>query len=127
MILKYIILYVEDVPATIKFYNDAFNFKTGFIHEAQDYGEIDTGKTTLAFSTLKLMTDLGKNPSKANPKNPAFEIAFETNDVKKWLAQAIDCGATLVQDEKVEDWGQTTSYVSDPNGFLIEICTPVGA
>lgn len=126
MILKYIILYVENVPATIKFYNDTFDFKTRFIHEAEDYGEIDTGTTTLAFSSLKLMGELGKNPSIANPDNPAFEIAFETNDVEKWLNQAVENGATLVQPVKEEQWGQTTAYVSDKNGFLIEICTPVG-
>jgi catechol 2,3-dioxygenase-like lactoylglutathione lyase family enzyme len=22
-------------------------------------------------------------------------------------------------------WGQTIAYVADPNGFLVELCTPV--
>lgn len=126
MKLKYIILYVENVTDTIKFYNEAFGCTTRFIHEAGDYGEIDAGETTLSFSSLQLMTELGKNPLKANAKNPAFEIAFETTDVKQWLDKAIDAGATLVQNIKQEDWGQTTAYVADQNGFLVEICTPVG-
>ena len=125
MKLKYIILYVESVAETIEFYEKAFGFKRIFIHEAGDYGELDTGDTTLSFSSLKLMSDLGKNPHKASPTAPVFEIAFETTDVNKWLQQAIACGATLVQDVKNEPWGQTTSYVSDMNGFLIEICSPV--
>lgn len=126
MKLKYTILYVENVALTLDFYNKAFGFKTSFIHEAGDYGELDTGDTTLSFSSLKLMADLGKNPQKADPTSPVFEIAFETTDVSKWLKQAVQNGATLVQDEKLEPWGQTTSYVSDINGFLIEICSPVG-
>ena len=125
MKLKYTILYVESVSATLDFYEKAFGFKTRFIHEAGDYGELDTGDTTLSFSSLKLMQDLGKNPQKASASSPVFEIAFETTDVSKWLNQAIQHGATLVQDAKLEPWGQTTSYVSDINGFLVEICSPV--
>jgi lactoylglutathione lyase len=54
-----------------------------------------------------------------------FELAFETGNVARALAQAVAAGATLVQDVREEPWGQTTSYVSDPNGYLIEICSPV--
>lgn len=126
MKLKYAILYVENVSKTLKFYEQAFGFKTKFLHEAEDYGELDTGETILAFSTLKLMSDLGKNPSKPNPQSPIFELAFETFDVQKWLDQAIDNGATMTQDREEKPWGQTTAYVLDPNGFLIEICSPVG-
>jgi len=125
MKLKYTILYVESVAATLSFYENAFGLKTNFLHEAGDYGELNTGETTLSFSSLKLMSDLGKHPQKPNPLSPVFEIAFETTDVSKWLNQAIEHGATLVQDVKLEPWGQTTSYVSDINGFLVEICSPV--
>lgn len=125
MKFKYAILYVESVSDTLAFYENAFGFKTRFIHEAGDYGELDTGETCLSFSSLKLMSDLNKNPGIATPSAPIFEIAFETDDVEKWLKNAIDCGATLVQDTKEQPWGQTTSYVSDPNGFLIEICSPI--
>ena len=126
MKLKYTILYVADVAATLDFYQQAFGFKRKMLHEAGDYGELDTGDTTLAFSALQLMTELGKNPAKASPAAPVFEIAFETQQVKQHLEQAIAAGASLVQDVREEPWGQTTSYVSDPNGFLIEICSPVG-
>jgi len=125
MKFKYTILYVKSVPETLNFYEKAFGFKIKFLHEAGDYGELDTGDTSLAFSSLKLMSDLNKNPGTANSSNPVFEIAFETDDVKKCLVKAIESGAKLVQDTKVEPWGQTTSYISDPNGFLVEICTPV--
>lgn len=125
MKLKYTILYVESVVATLEFYENAFGFKRRFLHETGDYGELDTGETTLSFSSLKLMSDLGKNPQKADSSAPVFEIALETTDVSKGLKQALQHGATLVQDVKEEPWGQTTSYVSDINGFLVEICSPV--
>ncbi|MFK7996844.1 MAG: VOC family protein [Granulosicoccus sp.] len=125
MKLKYTILYVENVSTTLEFYKNAFGFSISFMHEAGDYGELNTGETTLSFSSLKLMSELGKKPAKATLSAPVFEIAFETANVTQCLQKAIAAGATLVQDIKEEPWGQTTSYVSDINGFLIEICSPV--
>jgi len=125
MKLRYIILYVENVTETMRFYNEAFGLSTKFIHDGKDYGELSTGDTILAFSSLKLMAELGKNPSKSDASSPVFEIAFETDDVQLKTNHAIDCGATLVQEPEQKPWGQTTAYVSDKNGFLIEICTAV--
>lgn len=123
--LKYTILYVEDVPATLDFYKRAFGFKQRMLHEGGDYGELDTGETILSFSSLQLISELGKTPKKADISAPTFEIAFESDNVKDSLAQAVAAGATLIQDSREEPWGQTVSYVADPNGFLIEICSPV--
>ncbi len=125
MIFRYTILYVEDVPASLAFYEAAFGFQRGFLHEGHDYGELITGDTKLAFSSRALMTQLGKSPAKADPKAPSFEIAFETDEVESALQKALDAGATLVQEARAEPWGQTTSYVSDPDGYLVEICSPV--
>ncbi|GHB24173.1 lactoylglutathione lyase [Pseudovibrio japonicus] len=127
MNLKYVILYVESPRDTISFYCKAFDLKPGIITEDGDYGEVKTGLTTLSFSSLKLMENLGKSPSRADASRPCFEIAFETDDVAGGLAKALAAGADLVQDVKEEAWGQTTSYVKDMNGFLIEICSPVTA
>ncbi len=125
MKFKYTILYVENVKQTLDFFCNAFNLRKKFLHESGDYGELDTGSTTLSFSSISLMNGLGKSPAKAKPEAPTFEIAFETNDVAKSLARALEAGATLVQDLRNEPWGQTTSYVAEPNGYLIEICSPV--
>jgi len=122
---KYTILYVENVAKTLDFFNKAFGFEQSMLHESGDYGELDTGSTTLSFSSLKLMTDIGKNPGRADPSSPVFEIAFETDDVSSAVARAVKSGARLVQDAERMPWGQTTAYVSESNGFLIEICSPV--
>lgn len=125
MKFKYTILYVENVIKTLQFFDEAFGLKQAMLHESGDYGELDTGATTLSFSALSLMKDLGKTPGKANPASPTFEIAFETENVATALAKALAAGAVLVQDAEKMPWGQTTAYVSEPNGFLIEICTPI--
>jgi lactoylglutathione lyase len=118
MQLGYTIFYVPDVPATLKFYEAAFGLATRFLHEGGDYGELETGSTALAFSSQSLMQQLGKNPQAASPTAPCFEIALCTPDVA--------AGATPMRPVEVMPWGQTIAYVADINGFLVELCTPMG-
>ena len=125
MIFRYTILYVDDVASSLDFFERAFGLKRGFLHESGDYGELTTGETKLAFSSRALMRQLDKNPASPTADAPTFEIAFETDNVAAALRRALDEGATLIQDTRDEPWGQTTSYVADPNGYLIEICTAV--
>ena len=74
---------------------------------------------------MSLMKQLEKHPVAANPGAPVFEIAFEVADVAAALQRAVEAGGVLVQDVREEPWGQVTSYIHDPNGFLVEICSPV--
>ncbi|MCG8312364.1 MAG: VOC family protein [Pseudomonadales bacterium] len=127
MKFKYAILYVRNVAETLAFYEKAFGFSRAMLHESGDYGELDTGNTALAFSSVALMTSLGKTPGVPDVKAPVFEIAFETDNVQSALDAAINAGATLVQSVKDEPWGQTTAYVTDMNDYLVEICSPVRA
>lgn len=126
MIFRYAILYVRDVPASLAFYDRAFGLATRFLHEAGDYGEAETGATRLAFSSVALMRQLGKDVADDPAAAPAFELAFETDDVAAALERAVAAGAVQVQEARVMDWGQTTAYVRTPDGTLVEICTPIG-
>lgn len=125
MRLKYTILYVEDVTRSIEFYEQVFGLQRTMIHESGDYGELNTGGTTLSFSSRRLMTELGKSPGTPDPASPVFEIAFETHDVAATLEKARTAGATVVQEVREEVWGQTTAYAIDNSGYLVEICSPV--
>ncbi|EIU1655514.1 MULTISPECIES: VOC family protein [Pseudomonadota] len=125
MIFKYTILYVDDVAASLAFYERAFGLTQGFLHDSGDYGELATGGTKLAFSSRTLMRTLGKETGRPAVDAPVFEIAFETDDVDAACKRALDAGARLVQGVRQEPWGQTTSYVADPDGYLVEICSPV--
>lgn len=126
MQLAYTILYVENVAASLAFYSAAFGLERKFLHESGDFGELATGTTTLAFSSRQLMRSLGKNPQLARPETPCFEIALSTPDVPDAYAQALQAGAKAVQAPEQMPWGQTVAYVADPDGFLVELCTPMG-
>src|SRR5690606_23224486 len=120
------ILYVEDVRGSVTFYERAFGLKPRFVHESGDYAELETGATALAFSSRRLLETLGKQPRPPRADAPVFEIAFTTDDVPAALERALEAGATLKQKPEVMSWGQTVAYVADPDGFLVELCTPVG-
>ncbi|GLS86437.1 lactoylglutathione lyase [Cypionkella aquatica] len=124
MIYRYTILYVASVPETLQFYEAAFGFPIGFLHEGGDYGELITGDTKLAFSSHALMDSIGKEVATEPPAKPSYELAFETTDVAAAVARAIDAGAVLVKPITEMPWGQTLAYVRAPEGTLIELCTP---
>jgi len=73
MKFRYTILYVKDVAATIDFYHRAFGLEKKMIHESGDYGELNTGATSLAFSSIELMKQLGKSPGAVASTAPVFE------------------------------------------------------
>jgi lactoylglutathione lyase len=125
MNFRYTILYVNDVPASLDFYHRAFGFETAFLHDGNDYGELRTGATKLAFSSFALMATIGKSVATTAPEKPSFELAFETADVKAAVTRAVGAGATLVEEPKEMPWGQTIAYVRTPEGTLVELCTAV--
>jgi len=125
MQFAYTILYVEDVARSIGFYEAAFGLQRRFLHEGGDYGELETGATTLAFSSHQLMAQLGKNPRRASADAPSFEIALTTDDVPAALERAVAAGARQLRAPERMPWGQTIAYVEDGDGVLVELCTPV--
>ncbi len=97
MQFAYTILYVADVPATIAFYEQAFGLRRRFLDPEGQFGELDTGSTALAFSSLALMTSLGKSPQPANPAGPCCEVAFTTADVPTALRAGARSAATALR------------------------------
>lgn len=125
----YTIVYVPDVQAALNFYMRAFGFEQKFIASDGSYGELVTGETTLAFASEALGDSHFEHGFlRHSPANlPAgTELAFTTDDVNKTMQNALDAGAQLLVPAEATPWGQTVGWVRDPNGVLIEICTPIG-
>ncbi|MBL1407694.1 VOC family protein [Sphingobacterium faecale] len=125
---KYTILYVADVTQAISFYERTFQFQRKFITPENDYGELDTGDTTISFASHTLASkniadgfitsDLSQSPL-------GIELGITTDTVEELVQQALHNGATLVASPAHKTWGQTVAYIRDIDGFLIEICTPI--
>lgn len=128
MKFAYSIIYVQNVAKTLDFYEQAFGFTRKFITPENDYAELATGETTIAFASVKLGNsnfDKGFEPIKPNSKALGIEFAFTTDDLEADFEKAINAGATEYQAITEKPWGQKVGYVLDNNGFLIELCTPI--
>jgi len=129
MKLGYTIIYVPNVAESLLFFESAFGMSKRFLHESGDYGELETGETTLAFASH----ELGKTNFPAgfvaasdSTKPLGIEIALVTSSVAEAHAKALAAGATELKEPEAKPWGQVVSYVRCPDGTLVEICSPVG-
>jgi len=124
--LGYVIVYVPDVEKALAFYQRAFGVDRRFLHESGQYGELETGRTALAFAQEDVTTTSHAfEQNRLSSKAAGVEVAFVVDDVHAAFAQALRAGAIPVVDPIDKPWGQTISYVRDLNGFLVEICTQV--
>lgn len=122
----YTILYVRDVPATLGFYERAFGQEQRFLHESGQYGELDTGSTTLAFAARELAAlSVPAAFDGGGDGPPAFEICFVTEDVEGAFRRAVAAGAEEASLPARKPWGQEVAYVRDLDGNLVEIASPV--
>lgn len=124
----YTILYVTDVEKSVSFYEKSFGFSRKFVTPDNDYGELETGQTTISFASKKLASASLKNgfiESSLEQKPFAIELGFVTDNVAGLVDTAVHNGAILIEEPKEKPWGQTVAYIRDPEGFLLEICTAV--
>ena len=128
MKFAYTILYVHDVGRSLAFYESAFGLSRRFLHESGMYGELETGDTTLAFAAeVVAQSNFTDGFQPADPSLPpaASEVAFATPDVQGAFERALLAGAVAAATPKTKPWGQTVAYVRDPDGHLVELCTPM--
>lgn len=128
--LGYVILYVNDVAASLHFYEQAFGLARRFFNDegGKAYGELETGPARLAFASLTLAREhVGAQVVEASPSGPplAVEVGLVTPAVETLYERAIRAGAIPVMEPSVKPWGQTVAYVRDNAGHLVELCTPM--
>jgi lactoylglutathione lyase len=126
----YTIIYVPKVSESLAFFEKAFGFKTRFLHESGDYGELDTGSTTLAFASHTLGAShfpQGYVEASASRKPLGMEVAFVCADHAQAHIKALAAGASELNPPELKPWGQSVSYVRCPDGTLVELCSPMGS
>jgi lactoylglutathione lyase len=130
MQLGYTIVFVDDVATTLDFWERAFGLTRRFLHEAGDYGELDTGTTTLAFTSHALGAEAVPIPYRRTDPAEAplgVELTLVTDAVATAYERAVAAGATPVAPPHDTPWGQVVSYVRDRDGTLVSIASPVSA
>lgn len=108
MQFAYTIIYVPNVADSLVFFEKAFGLKRRFLHESGDYGELETGATTLAFASLalgRMNLPAGYVAACESHQPLGFEVARVTPAVEQAHAQAIAAGAEAIKSPEVKPWG----------------------
>ena len=124
MRFRYTLLYVEDVDASLAFYERAFGQRRKFLAEGNGYGELDTEGTVLGFVSVaqaagNLPRGFRAGSVKEKPGN--VEVGFVTDDVQAAYDKAVKAGAQAYAPPAKKPWGQVIAYVRDLDGVLVEI------
>ncbi|WP_242224221.1 VOC family protein [Bacillus cereus group sp. BfR-BA-01380] len=120
--MKYIILYAKQYEECIHFYRDILQLPIKGEHGT--YVEFDTGSTILAINSRESVQELtGLSISKALSESSTFEIGFVVDNVSETINSFKKHGVKVLVEPVTKPWGQTVSYVCDPDGNYIEICS----
>lgn len=101
-----------------------------FITPEKDYGELDTGQTTLAFASRLLGESNFKGSyinGSSSEKPLGTEVFLVISDLKTIPISALKYGAIELKAPEQKLWGQVVSYVRCPAGILLALCSPVGS
>ncbi|WNS75921.1 VOC family protein [Bacillus sp. DTU_2020_1000418_1_SI_GHA_SEK_038] len=122
--LGYVILYVENLEKTKRFYENLLGLELR--NEFGTYIEFNTGSTILSFNTREGGREVTSLPiPNGIRKEQTFELGFVTEDVEGVVDVLREEGVPILIEPVEKPWGQKVAYVEDPDGHYIEICSPI--
>jgi uncharacterized glyoxalase superfamily protein PhnB len=126
--LGYLVFPVENPVETAAFWVRAFACRVKFTHESGGYVELDTGATTLGFASdaLMAMNGVPYRKNRATELSGGAIVSLVTPEPEALFAHALTQGAREVHAVVTKPWGQRSGFVADPNGLLVEVCSPIG-
>jgi lactoylglutathione lyase len=121
----YVVLVVADLEVSLPFYTGILGLELS--HRSGSYAQFRTGATRLALYERGAMAQTLGRPLRApDPDAPAFELGFKVADCDAAFRELVARGARPVRHPMTQVWKQRTSYVSDPDGHLIELAQDLG-
>jgi lactoylglutathione lyase len=118
--MAYVILYVSDLAASIRFYRDVLGVPFKF--EDAGYAEFATSGTRLGLyerRRAEWLTGATVAPG------PAAELVFLVDDVDSQASRLAARGATVISPPTDRPWGHRTLHVTDPDGFVVELAQDI--
>lgn len=117
-------LFVDDMPAMIRFYRDVLGFEIREDESTANVYLVKDGTLFMLYSRKDFEKMTSRKYEYIKGINGHFEIALYVDtfdEVDKAYHDAISKGAVSVLLPEDEPWGQRTCYIADPEGNLIEI------
>lgn len=117
-------LFVNDMPAMVRFYRDVLGFEIAEGEDAENVYLVKDGTLFMLYERKNFEKMTSRKYEYIKGLNGHFEIALSVDtfaDVDAEYAKAIEKGARPVLEPTTAPWGQRTCYIADPEGNLIEI------
>ena len=117
-------LFVDDMPAMIRFYRDVMGFAITEKEDTENVYLVKDGVLFLLYGKKDFERMTGHTYENVLGLYGHFEIAMKAENfaqVDAVFAEVCAKGARPVMEPATMPWGQRTCYVADPEGNLIEI------
>lgn len=117
-------LFVKDLKAMIEFYRDVLGVEIEWDGEGPHAEFKHEGIRFMMYERKELAGYLGTEVGYPEGINGTFELAIDLpkfEDVDKEYARVVGLGANPIFGPRNEPWGMRSSFITDPEGNLIEI------
>lgn len=117
-------LFVEDMPAMVRFYRDVLGFEIREPEDADNVYLVKDGTVFMLYRRSDFEKMAGRSFQYVRGMNGHYEMALRAENyaaVDRIFREVTARGAEAVMAPETMPWGQRTSYVADPEGNLIEI------
>jgi len=117
-------LFVDDMPAMIRFYRDVLGFEIAEGEDASNVYLIKDGTLFMLYERKNFEKMTHRRYEYLKGFNGHFEIALYVDTFEEVDAshdRIVAQGGRSVLAPTTEPWGQRTCYIADPEGNLIEI------
>lgn len=120
--VDYVILYVDDLEASVAFYRDLLGLEHRFTD--QGYAEFATGPTRFAlYGQARLPELIGRTSTGAT--HPQGEVLFLVDDVDAEAERLREAGVEVLLGPRDRPWGHRTLHLLDPDGHVVELAQEI--
>ena len=113
--LRYLLVYVTDLPRAKAFYIDTLKLQVLF--EAEHFLRAGSGDGTFVIGLHQ--------GGAAQVGVVGIELAFQVDDVDQWYTYLASRGVHFTQAPQDEPWGARHANLEDPDGYKLTIFTPL--
>ncbi len=120
-------LLVSDFPASLAFWRDLMKLPMTFGDETMGYAYFDMGNAGIELlSRAAFAASIGELVPSIKPEGNPAVIVFRVDDVDATYKELVERGArALVEPVDRPIWQARTAHLSDPDGYLVEIYSPL--
>ena len=117
-------LFVKDMTAMIRFYQDVLGFEIKEAEDTENVYFVKDGTLFLLYGRKDFEALTDKRYEYLKGVNAHSEMALYVDpfeEVDEQYRNVIENGATSLMEPTTEPWGQRTCFIADPEGNIIEI------